>query len=103
MTARSGRSSGPSAAEARALPREFGDLPVVMAHIEALMDRFAAMLPARQRRLVPNALLNVAVARLLMAERPTRAATILLRLAELIAAGRTPQGDDAFPLTGHDA
>jgi hypothetical protein len=52
---------------------------------------------------VPNALLNLAIERILAEEGRAATATILLRLADLVASGQRPEGTRGFALTGHDA
>lgn len=79
------------------------ELQAVMALLEDRLEDDIEEVPPRRRPLVANALLNLAVARLLAEEGPARAATILARLASLIAAGRQPAGDQALPLSGADA
>jgi hypothetical protein len=96
------RPHGSRAAPER-LPDGFGDLLILMSQMEALVDRLAASLSPARRRMVPNAVLNLAVNRLVRAEGNRRAATILYRLSELVANGSEPQGQNAFPLTRHDA
>ena len=85
------------------MPDEITDLQSVMRVIEVLLEEFAAEASIRQRSVIPNALLNLAVNRMLVEETPRSTAAILYRLAELIADGARPHGSDAFALNGHDA
>ena len=87
----------------RALADEIADLQTAMRLIDVLLEEVAAAAPPAQRALIPNALLNLAVERILAEEAAGSAATILYRLAELIAEGKRPRGSDAFPLNRHDA
>lgn len=75
----------------------------VMRLLDGFLDNMAANDGALPRAAIPNALLNVAVDRMLQQDGAARTATILHRLADLIARGAQPEGEDAFPLTGHDA
>jgi hypothetical protein len=87
----------------RPMAEEIADLQTVMQLIEVLLEEVSAAAAPDQRALIPNALLNLAVERILAEQAPGPAATILYRLAELIAEGKRPLGSDAFPLNGHDA
>jgi len=75
------------------------DLQTVMQLIDVLLEEVSC----QHRALIPNALLNLAVERMLAEQAPKSAATILYRLAELIASDQRPEGSNAFPLTGNDA
>jgi hypothetical protein len=79
------------------------ELQAVMCLIDDRLARLVQTLPHRYRRLTSNAMLNLAVNRLIAVEGPQRASTILYRLADLVASRRQPHGTEAFPLTGHDA
>ena len=82
---------------------QLADLQIVMRLIDVVVDEVVAETSLQQRALVPNALLNLAVERMLAEESPGSAAAILYRLAELIAGDARPHGSEAFPLNGHDA
>ena len=82
---------------------EIAALQTVMQLIEDRLDDIIAQVPVHQRTLVPNALLNVAIAQILMAEGASVSAGILQRLADLIETGEQPRGARGFRLTGHDA
>jgi hypothetical protein len=82
---------------------QLADLQMVMRLIDVVVDEVVAETSLQQRALVPNALLNLAVERMLAEEPPGSAAAILYRLAELIADDARPCGSEAFPLNGHDA
>ena len=82
---------------------EVADLQSVMRLIDVVVEEVVAEASLRQRALVPNALLNLAVERMLAEEPPRSAAAILYRLAKLITGGARPHGSEAFPLNGHDA
>jgi hypothetical protein len=75
------------------------DLQSVMQMIDVLLEEVSC----QHRALIPNALLNLAVERMLAEQAPKSAAAILYRLAELIVDGQRPKGSNAFPLTGNDA
>ena len=60
-------------------------------------------MPQRRRILLANALLNLAVERILAAEGAAATSGILQRLADLIRSGEQPAGRDGFRLNGHDA
>ncbi len=87
----------------RPLAEEIADFQTVMRLIDVLLEEVSAAAPPGQRALIPNALLNLAVERIVSEQAPGPAATILYRLAELIATGKRPYASDAFPLSGHDA
>jgi hypothetical protein len=82
---------------------EIQELQIIMRRIEDRLDDIVDQVPARQRCLVPNALLNVAIERILAAEGAAISAGILLRLADLILSGAQPSGHGAYRLSGHDA
>ena len=71
-------------AAATVLPHrhDMADLQSVMRLIDDRLDDIVAAIPERKRPLVANALLNLAIERLLTAEGPAAAASILRRLAE---------------------
>jgi hypothetical protein len=71
--------------------------------IDGRLDEVVASLPARRRPLAANALLNLAVERILADEGQGATATILQRLADLVASGQRPEGSQGFALTGHEA
>jgi hypothetical protein len=83
--------------------RAIAELQTVMQLISVVLEEVAATAPFGHRQLVPNALLNLAVERMLAALAPRSTAAILYRLADLIAAGARPAGSAAFSLTNHDA
>jgi hypothetical protein len=97
--------SHPARGTAAPSPRrnEIADLQSVMRLIEDRLADIAAAIPERNRPLVSNALLNLAIERILAAEGPALTGEMLHRLADLIRAGEKPEGDDAFRLTGYDA
>ena len=82
---------------------EITELQTVMRLIDLLLEEASATLAPGRLLLMPNALLNLAVERMLAAQNAESIATILYRLADLIANGDRPEGSRAFPLTGHDA
>jgi hypothetical protein len=82
---------------------EIAELQTVMRLIDVLLEEVSTTAPPGQRALIPNALLNLAVEHMLAEQTPGSAATILYRLAELIASGTQPHGCDAFPLNGQNA
>ena len=84
-------------------PPDIADLQQVMRLIHDRLERVLAAVPVRQKPRIANALLNLAVERMLAEHGAASTATILHRLAELIAGGTRPEGSEAYPLTRHDA
>jgi len=82
---------------------EIAALQTVMQVIQDGLDDTVALMPPHRRALVPNALLNIAIERILTQEGTAVAAGMLRRLADLIQSGEQPSGAEAFRLTGHDA
>src|ERR1700759_1227334 len=95
------RANDPSAI--RQTGDELTDLQTVRRLIDVVVEEIVAGTPLRQRALVPNALLSLAVERMLAEESASSGAPLLYRLAELISGGANPHGSVAFPLNGHDA
>jgi hypothetical protein len=83
--------------------RDIAALRAVMAAIEDRLDEVIDNVPARNRDMIPNAFLNLAVAWMLAGEGTAVTVSILQRLAALISSGRGPQGDGAISLTRSDA
>jgi hypothetical protein len=79
------------------------ELQIIMRMIDDRLDGIVDQIPARQRCLVPNALLNLAIERVLAVKGASMSAGILQRLADLILNGAQPSGHGAFRLSGHDA
>jgi hypothetical protein len=90
---RSGKLSSPEATY------DIADLQTVMRLINVLLEEVSTAVSVQRRSLIPNALLNLAAERLLSEETPGSVAAILYQLADLIAQGRRPEGQDAFPLS----
>lgn len=82
---------------------EIADLQAVMRAIDDRLPDIAMAMPRHRRHLVANALLNLAIERILAVEGAAATAGILRRLAELIGSGERPEGGDGFRLDGHDA
>ena len=76
--------------EVRPLAEAIAELQTVMRLIDVLLEEVSAAAPPGQRALIPNALLNLAVERILAEQAAGPAATILYRLADLIAEGKRP-------------
>jgi hypothetical protein len=93
----------PDRASLRQQLRAIAELRAVMRLMDGRLDEVVAALPARRRPLVPNALLNLAVERILAEEGQEATAAILQRLAELVASGQRPEGSQGFALSGRDA
>jgi hypothetical protein len=93
----------PDRASLRQQLRALAELRAVMRLIDGRLDEVVASLPTRRRPLVPNALLNLAVDRILAEEGQEATASILMRLADHVASGQRPEGSWGFALTGHDA
>jgi len=79
---------------------EIGQLQSVMQRIQqSLRD-----IPLSQREYIANALLNVAVTRMLKEEGPVQTATILVRLGDVVAAGNdAPHPERAIDLSQFDS
>ena len=82
---------------------EIADLQAVMRAIDDRLPDIVAAMPRHRRGLVANAMLNLAVERILAVEGAAATADILQRLAELIRSGDRPAGGDGYRLNGHDA
>jgi hypothetical protein len=93
----------PDRASLRQQLRAIAELRAVMRLVDDRLDDVVASIPTRRRPLVPNALLNLAIERILAEEGREATATMLLRLADLVASGKRPEGSQGFALTGHDA
>jgi hypothetical protein len=93
----------PDRASLRQQLRAIAELRAVMRLMDDRLDEVVAALPTRRRPLVPNALLNLAVERILAEEGQEVTATILQRLADLVASGQRPEGSQRFALSGRDA
>jgi hypothetical protein len=78
---------------------DIADLQTVMRLINALLEEVSAAVSLQNRALIPNALLNLAVERMLAEEAQASVAAILRRLADLIDDGKRPEGRGAFPLS----
>lgn len=79
------------------------DLQAVMHEIDDHVDEAITAVAPHRRILIPNALLNVAVERILAERGSDATVAVLRRLAELIADGRQPQCGQAIALTRADA
>lgn len=84
-------------------PPDIADLQAVMRLIHDRLEQVLAAVPVRQKPRIANALLNLAVERMLAEQGAASTATILHRLSELIAGGTPPEGGEAYRLTRHDA
>ena len=93
----------PNAPHAFATLPEIADLQAVMQEIADRLPDIAAALPPHRRPLVANALLNLAIERILAAEGAVVTAAMLQRLTELIRNGEQPEDGVGFRLNGHDA
>ena len=71
--------------------------------LEMTLPMVARGLPPAERERFENALLNVAVNRLMHAEGASAAATILWRIADAMASGQVPDRDRAIEITCLDA
>lgn len=82
------------------------DSAVEVAQLQSVMHRIQGMLgavPPAQREYIANALLNLAVMRMLKEEGNTQTASILLRLGDVVADGHAPPPQRAVDLTGLNA
>jgi len=82
------------------------DRAVEIAQLQSVMGRIQGMLsavPPAQREYIANALLNLAVTRMLHEAGNTQTASILLRLGDVVASGHVPAPHRAVDLTGFDA
>lgn len=84
-----------------------GDDPgIEVAQLQAVMHRIQSMLldvPQAQREYIANALLNLAVSRMVSEEGSSQAASILLRLGDVVATGDQPPPQRAIDLTRMDS
>ena len=78
-------------------------LQLVTRMLEDRLDEALDEIPVDHQPLVANALLNLAIDHVLAEETALRTATMLYRLADLIANGHRPDGGEAIPLTGSNA
>jgi len=75
---------------------------VEVAQLQLVMQRIQCMLhavPAAQREYIANALLNLAVARMVKQEGNLQTASILARLGDVVASGNQPPPQQAVDLT----
>ena len=75
---------------------------VEVAQLQLVMQRIQCMLhdvPAAQREYIANALLNLAVARMVKQEGTMQTASILARLGDVVASGNQPPPQRAVDLT----
>lgn len=73
------------------------EVTLEVAQLQAVMHRIQCMLhdvPQVQREYIANALLNLAVARMLKEEGHTQTASILIRLGDVVASGDAPPSPD---------
>lgn len=76
---------------------------VEVAQLQSVMQRIQYTLrdvPPAQREYIANALLNLAVARMVREAGSVQAASILLRLGDVVASGNQPPPQRAIDLTG---
>lgn len=81
------------------------DCGVEVAQLQSVMERIQRMLhdvPLAQREYIANALLNLAVSRMLKEEGRSLTASILMRLGDVVANGKPPARDSAVDLTRMD-
>lgn len=79
------------------------DTAVEVAQLQSVMQRIQCTLrdvPPAQREYIANALLNLAVSRMLKEEGESQTASILLRLGDVVASGSQPPPERAVDLTG---
>ncbi|HWB50590.1 MAG TPA: hypothetical protein VG651_15885 [Stellaceae bacterium] len=82
---------------------EVAALQEVMSAVEQRLPDILVELPQSHRPLLTNALLNVSINHILAEEGGPATASILQRLAALIAAGERPADGDGLRLNGQDA
>ena len=96
----------PAAASPRCLTRVMidDDCAVEVAQLQSVMQRIQCMLhdiPASQREYIANALLNLAISRMLREAGHSRTASILQRLGDVVGSGgEQPPPERAVDLTG---
>ena len=89
----------PPRRKSKVRPPEIEDLQEIMRGIDEQVDLLSLPLTEIQTRLVPNALLNLAVERMLRGESNQAVAQILHRLADLIDGGAQPRKDELIALS----
>lgn len=78
------------------------DCGIEVAQLQSVMQRIQSMLhdvPQAQREYIANALLNLAVSRMVKEEGMTQTASILMRLGDVVASGEHPPPQRAVDLT----
>jgi hypothetical protein len=78
------------------------DCSLEVAQLQGVMQRIQDMLhhvPQAQREYIANALLNLAVSRMLKEEGTSQTASILMRLGDVVASGHQPPPERAMDLT----
>ena len=78
---------------------EVAQLQNIMSHIQSALHD----IPTRQRTYIANALLNLAVARMIKEEGGARTSTLLMRLSDVVADGRTPAPSAPIDLSSRDS
>jgi hypothetical protein len=75
---------------------------IEVAQLQSVMHRIQRMLcdvPQAQREYIANALLNLAVSRMLKEEGKLQTASLLMRLGDVVASGDQPPAERAVDLT----
>ena len=78
---------------------EVAQLQTIMSHIQSALHE----IPARQRSYIANALLNVAVARMIREEGDARTSTLLMRLSDVVADGARAEPSAPIDLSRRDS
>jgi hypothetical protein len=78
---------------------EVAQLQTIMSHIQAALHD----IPARQRSYIANALLNLAVARMIKEEGGARTSTLLMRLSDVVAEGGRAEPSAPIDLSRTDS
>lgn len=78
------------------------DCAIEVAQLQSVMHRIQCMLhdvPQAQREYIANALLNLAVSRMLKEEGHSQTASILMRLGDAVGSGEAPPAERPVDLT----
>ena len=78
---------------------EVAQLQSIMSHIQSALHE----IPTRQRSYIANALLNLAVARMITEEGEARTSTLLMRLSDVVSDGTRPEPNAPVDLSRRDS
>ena len=78
---------------------EVAQLQNIMSHIQSALHE----IPTQQRSYIANALLNLAIARMIREEGEDRTSTLLIRLSDVVAEGTRPAPSAPVDLSRRDS